>query len=387
MRKVTLLLAFAFAACSAPVGEEADTGTDRTPSDRRPVATGDVEAPDAPVDTGDTGEGSGDVAPDVPDVALPDTGPPDTFDRVDRECTSVEATGEPVMGPVDIVWVIDTSGSMNEEKTLVETKLNEFVTFIEDSGLDVRVVMIGADSVCVPEPLSGGGCPDTDSERYRHVRRNVGSDDSFKHIIDGYDAYADFLRPEAALHFVIVSDDESGGSRTAAWFRDELATEGVSRWVLHAIVSLVTICEPPPFPFFPPDCEGCSGPHGDAEAKGDRYIVASEISGGTANSICDPDWSGVFRAIGDNVISSAALPCAYAIPDVGAGREIVFDAVDVEINGDLIPRLDHGGECRGGAGWYYDNPETPTQILFCPSTCGEGFEGDEVDIQFGCVKA
>src|SRR5690606_16938380 len=60
------------------------------------------------------------VAPDVP-VVGPDTGPP-----VD-ECGEVAATAEGISTPVDIVWVIDTSGSMNEEAALVQANLNAFV--------------------------------------------------------------------------------------------------------------------------------------------------------------------------------------------------------------------------------------------------------------------
>ena len=52
----------------------------------------------------------------------------------------------------------------------------------------------------------------------------------------------------------------------------------------------------------------------------------------------------------------------------------------------VIPRVDNQAACGTGQGWYYDNPGEPTQIVMCPTTCGD-FEGGtgQVDIQFGCA--
>ncbi|MFT6397891.1 MAG: hypothetical protein ACJAYU_002646 [Bradymonadia bacterium] len=309
-------------------------------------------------------------APDLP--PREDTGP-----RVEDECAQVTAIGDPIFSPVDVIWAIDTSGSMDEETELVETQLNSFVDFIESSGLDVQVVVIGADTVCIPSPLSTGVCPDEDTVRYRHIRETVGSSNAFETIADTFPLYRDFLRPEAVKHFIVVSDDESG--REAAWFRDEMAELGMPYFVFHAIVSLTGTSG-----IFG---TGCSGVHGDAEAIGDRYIVMSEITDGTASSICEPDWSPIFDAIATNVIAGATLPCAYGIPDLGAGLEIIFSEVDVRINGVFLTHHDDEVGCASAPGWFYDDNETPTTVHLCNSFCGAGFEGDELVIEFGCVKS
>ncbi len=137
------------------------------------------------------------------------------------ECAQLTAVADPLFAPIDIIWAVDTSGSMNEEAALIETQLNDFVEFVEDSGLDVRVVMVAADTVCVPSPLSGGGCPDADSERYRHVVSTVGSTNALQVLENTYSQYSSFLRPEAYKHIVVVSDDES--STTPNDFRSAMA--------------------------------------------------------------------------------------------------------------------------------------------------------------------
>lgn len=366
MRHLALVTLGLLIACSAG-GEESDAqGPSRDRGGRGDVSTGQADT--------DSGAPGSDVATvDVPVAPPEDSGP-----RVEDECAQVTAVGDPAFAPVDVIWAIDTSGSMDEETELVEEQLNQFVEFIEESGLDVRVVLIGADTVCVPAPLSTGDCPDADTDTYRHIRQIIGSHDAFEKVAATLTLYRDFLRPEAIKHFVVVSDDES--EREAAWFRDEMTDRGLPFFVFHAIVSL----EETPGPLG--TTEGCTGVHGDAEAAGDRYIVMSEITEGTASSICEPDWSPIFDAIAANVIAGAALPCIYAIPDLGRGLVIVYEDVDVRINGVLLTHHDDEAGCATAPGWYYDDNEAPERVILCSSFCGSGFDGDEVAIEFGCVK-
>lgn len=100
---------------------------------------------------------------------------------------TLRATG--ALRPVDIVWVIDASPSMGDEIDRVEAELNAFAEGIGRSGLDYRVILIGSDrqqsilaeahdffEICVPPPLSGAaGCPDTNSDRFLHVREPIHS--------------------------------------------------------------------------------------------------------------------------------------------------------------------------------------------------------------------
>ena len=165
---VSLLVACVAATTSDEGPERGDPGRD-APSGRAPVDA----SVSTPVDALDTTaaadlEGSGDTAdvtaddadptpdatPDAtPDVTADVAAPPDAADSgdladgrpVNDDCEQLVATAEPVFRPVDIVWVIDTSGSMNQEIALIEREMANFVAFIADSDLDYRVVLIAAD--------------------------------------------------------------------------------------------------------------------------------------------------------------------------------------------------------------------------------------------------
>ncbi len=89
-----------------------------------------------------------------------------------------------------------------------------------------------------------------------------------------------------------------------------------------------------------------------------------------------------------DTIRSKALPCSYEIPDDLSNPDsgVTIDQVNVEITvgGDesTIPRND----ACDGAGWYYDDPAEPTEILLCPESCAE-LRSDPVgrlDIVLGC---
>lgn len=353
---------------------DADTSTD---------ATGDTPPDDVQQDT------VVDTTPDVvPDVA-PDTGP--------EVCEAITAVAENTFAPVDIVWAIDTSTSMDDEIDNVEANIAAFVDFIAASGLDYHVVMVAAQNpntsdtrydVCVPPPLSGtAGCPDTDSAVYRHVREFVFSDEGIEDMIGTWGQYSDFIRPDSSLHFVAVTDDES--DKSAQWFIDRALTHGyaLSDYTVHSIVSL-TETEDCDFGFI---CEwtGCSGPYGDAEAKGQKYMNLSQQTGGIAASICDADWGAIFDAIAEEIVAGAEIPCVFNIPDPEEGFELVPGEVNVYFTADgapdgyLVPNVDNDTMCGSSQAWFYDNAADPAAIHLCPSMCGAAAAG-VVDIAFGC---
>lgn len=374
---VVLCFQLLVAGCSSKSGDESDGG--RTAEDTRGGEGSGDAADAADVAPGDVA-GDLPIQIDLPTVDLPFNQDASADARVQDECAQMTAVGDPVYAPIDIIWAIDTSPSMDEETRIVTEQLNEFVEYIGTTGLDVRVIMVGDSTICVPAPLSGGGCPDINSEIYRHVRTTVDSTNAFQALISSWDSYSDFLRRDAIKHFVVVSDDES--ARQVPWFEGELATRGLRYFVFHSIVSL----EENTAACIAGICPGCQGPYGGADSMGRIYMLLSDRTGGTKSSICEPDWSVTFEGISENVISGAVLPCQYAIPDLGSGLEIAFDQVDVTINGVVLSRhLDAAG-CNTAPGWYYDSNTAPTQVNICPNVCGAGFQGDEIVIEFGCVK-
>ena len=140
-------------------------------------------------------------------------------------CGTLSVSAQAATRPVDIVGAIDSSPSMRDEINTIQASLNDFAARIGASSLDYRVISIGSDhdleggvdirelhdhiAICVPPPLSGAaGCPDTDSEGYLHVRELIHSADTLEGAINSFPTWRDLLRPEARLHFIVVSDDD-----------------------------------------------------------------------------------------------------------------------------------------------------------------------------------
>ena len=93
-----------------------------------------------------------------------------------------------------------------------------------------------------------------------------------------------------------------------------------------------------------------------------------------------------------NEIRSAALPCDYAVPD-GAGGNIAADTINMRYTTPDGTRTTIGWVPDAGScdpmqgGWYYDNPDAPSRLLACDSSCGQLKDvGGEVQIVLGCPR-
>jgi hypothetical protein len=93
-----------------------------------------------------------------------------------------------------------------------------------------------------------------------------------------------------------------------------------------------------------------------------------------------------------NAIRHAALGCVYQIPVPSGGGTPDYNTVNVVFTPSggpsrTFPYVMSQANCpASGDGWYYDNPQHPTQIILCSATC-TAVEADmmgEVDITLGC---
>jgi uncharacterized protein YegL len=84
--------------------------------------------------------------------------------------------------------------------------------------------------------------------------------------------------------------------------------------------------------------------------------------------------------------------CEWGIPDPPEGEEFDRDMVNVVFSEPgkddvIIGRVSRKRKCDDVEhGWYYDDPDNPTQIIVCDQTCQHitSVEGGIIDIQFGC---
>jgi hypothetical protein len=95
-------------------------------------------------------------------------------------------------------------------------------------------------------------------------------------------------------------------------------------------------------------------------------------------------------------IRTSALACEYVFPDTGGNPpDFEIARVSTRIGADgpatEVARVANAEACRGGPGWFYDNPvppanPRPTKVLLCPVSCNYLVQGigNHLDVDIGC---
>ncbi len=275
-------------------------------------------------------------------------------------CVISRAQGTLVEQPVDIIFLLDNSGSMDEELQAVEDNINQnFASILIESGVDYRVILISrhrvearsasesaSTSVCVTTPLStlascedGAPAPSL-TDRFFQYSTKVDSVDSFDILLDTYlppyteddreekydnapRGWSGWLRPEAKQVFLEVTDDNEDMSMQA--FLTELTTMAPEHFgagpetpdfVFHSIVGLAEKAVPTEayLPEEPLVAEGC-GNDGDVTSVGTTYQELSRLTGGLRFPLCQFDaYNVVFQRIAEDVVQTSTIACDFAIP-------------------------------------------------------------------------
>ena len=157
----------------------------------------------------------------------------------DAACDLQTYTATISKGPVDVIFVLDNSCSMNGEMAAIQSNINlNFAQIIASSGIDYRVIMISEHgpttdaSLCIGPPLGGKPCTGVVANTapsnnlpvfYHYDRDDIESTDGWCKMLDWYkkpDRYnlapggwSEWLRKEALKTFVMVTDD----SMSCSW--------------------------------------------------------------------------------------------------------------------------------------------------------------------------
>ncbi|MBS2017320.1 MAG: hypothetical protein JST00_30835 [Deltaproteobacteria bacterium] len=300
---------------------------------------------------------------------------------------------------VDIIVVIDTSGSMGEETAQVQANINKFAAKIGSTGLDYTVVMIAEKpkpppipipgfpplpGICVPAPLAGASCADN-PPKFHQIDTDVGSTDSLQIILDQYSTYQAWLRPTAYKVFIEVTDDNSSlawatfDTQLLAKSSAQFGTATSRRYIFNSICG---------WSKGTPVLSGTKC--GSAVNTGDQYQNLSKLTGGVVDSVCETDYSGVFDNIAKGLVTK--LGCEFAFPKETGGKPADPSKVVVKYTpggGATKPltQVTDASKCGTIAdAWYYDDNTKPTKIVFCPTTCTSagGDTGGKLEIAVGC---
>jgi hypothetical protein len=301
--------------------------------------------------------------------------------------------------------VVDASGSMLDEQMKIGANITQFANDITSANLDVHIVMLSTTAaipvICPPYPPDPAASTALASDpRYRFVELGVDSNNSLDIAVDNFGQYRDFLRPDAVTHFVFVTDDESRyrGLASPAERADGFSTDMQAllgkTFTLHTVSSEgPTACSDP---MCMPDVNsgicvfvmlGCG-----AAAPGTTYWELAERTRGLTASICQQDWSAIFKPLTDAVIASAPLPCNYPIPAPPAGQTL--DPTKVNVGWlapsgapeEIFPKAPSAGVCAELTAWYYNDTTPPTEVLLCPATCARIAVGGTLNVAFGCAS-
>jgi hypothetical protein len=237
---------------------------------------------------------------------------------------------------VDILWVIDNSGSMFEEQQKLKDNFNSFMEYFLDSGLDYHIgaVSTDTDGNDAGKLAQAGGSryvtPDTPNpvETFRQMASfgtNGSADErgrraAFKALNDpllnGYNS--GFYRDDASLHIIVISDEHDYSNNDPT---------------INEFVNWMNALKPDPeMATF----SGIIGPRGGCVTAedGSEYRSVIQQVGGIEESICRDDWAPVLEQLG---LQAAGLRREYFLSEVPVPGTVkvwveqggfVYDGVD-----------------------------------------------------------
>lgn len=357
----------------------------------------------------------------------------------DSACAAQSAAATLQKKPVDIIIIVDNSGSMTEEIKGAQDNINtNFAQIIENSGIDYRVILIADhgplvdESVCIEAPLSGipaGGCtnppqlPVNNPPKFFHYERTILSTDAWCKMFDYWNTpdinnfapggWQEWLRPDAFKAFIVITDDRvscstaagvnyndgntvAGGVAAADKFDAALlalspthfGTPENRNYAWYSIVAMAynnPISNPwlPSDPITVAECPTAANP-------GTGYQALSVKTNVIRFPTCDATYyDTVFKAIADGVIAGSKVSCDFAIPDPPMGQTVDLNTVEVQYTvggmgaGSKLKKVADAASCAPDS-FYLD--AATKRVYLCPDTCTVVQKDDaaKIDVLFAC---
>ena len=244
--------------------------------------------------------------------------------------------------PVDVLFVVDNSGSMEQEQTKLAANFSTFIQYFIDLELDFQLAVVTTDTEnpaqsgkfqgtpTILKPTTANlvgafganaavGTAGSGNERGLEAAKLALSEPNLSGMNAG------FLRENALLAIVIVSDEEDGGSEA-----DAPPQPPVSDYVNHFLSLKGGNAGKVNFSAIAGDVPGgCSSV--DAEAgPGQRYADAVNALSGVFGSICAEDFGPILDQLGATISGLATgFPTQY---------QPVVDSITVKVDGAVIPQ-------------------------------------------------
>ena len=259
---------------------------------------------------------------------------------------------------LDILWVIDNSGSMNSHQSNLATNISYFMNDFIQLGVDFNMAVITTDrhefSLIITDQDTNAvsllaqavvtGTYGSGIERGIQMAYESLSDSNYAGV------GGNFLRQDAKLVVIFVSDEPdhsySGWSSYTSFF-DQIKPAG-------DFIPFGIIGDPP---------SGCGGTWNGA-MYGQGYYELINYYGGAWYSICETDWGAQMQSLGNQVIAQSRFSLSELDP--------VEDTIAVFVDGQQLEE-----------GWSYDSGSN--QIVFEPNHIPE--PGETIRVEYalwGC---
>jgi hypothetical protein len=232
-----------------------------------------------------------------------------------------------VAGPVDVLFAVDQSCSMDDDAALLGASFSTFIQTLQTGTADWQLGVVTYDTGCLNGGILTPQTPSLEAVFAAAVvagdDREISDDEALLQLSERAlslsaegECNAGFLRADAALHIIVVSDEpERSPEQASAWTWDYWLAE-LTAHAEPLVVSGVI------------DTEGCS--EGAA-----GYLDIINETGGEALSICSGDWSDYAETL-----AAASLGWLY---DLTLSQAPIEETITVSID---------GTELTGG--WRYD---------------------------------
>lgn len=258
---------------------------------------------------------------------------------------------------VDILFVVDNSGSMRSNQTNLTNNFSSFMNTFAAAGISYQIAIITTDSPDFVGSVISDATPDPVTEFNNQINSiGTGGDVNEAGLWAAYASTTSgdassasstgFFRPSSRLVVVYVSDEKDhSNSRNASMLPYDYANSLLSLKASSDLVIAHAISGDYP--------SGCTS-NGGAEFGAGYYDVVSALSG-TFMSICDDDWSVTMDTLARDSIALTGFPLT---------ETAVSGTIEVKVNG--IVNTD----------WYFEQSSNTVIFTFPPA------DGSSIEINY-----
>lgn len=269
---------------------------------------------------------------------------------------------------VDIVWVIDNSGSMGPyQQSVIKNSAIFMEKFIKNESILWTLSLLSTDEA--QSPFLGPFPKELDwrtkapVETFKSAVSSLsidgsGYEKSFKPVLR-YLANANPLRAGALLAIIIVSDEEE-------------QSEGVSPLFFNSLLVSQKRNNPKLLSTYMVGMAGsnlCTGDQNVAAVQ-PRYAEFMKISKGKTYSLTCPNYGESLAEISSDIVDKLNKPF------VRLSEKPIVSTIEISFNGTRLP----GGTKSEGGFWFYDEPNN--SILFHDMSFTKDLESAEIQITF-----